>query len=346
MEGTAISGKRGLSSRNRTMYSRKTYSLMSRIGFANRTIRPLAALKRTCRKFHLLALFLMLFLVLPASSLLLPKRCLPVTLAPEMIAEQVEVPTLVLSSYSRSNSTRVSVTSGIRIAGDHVILNATWTPKKSVNRTGIVVNATAIPSVINATSQSNSVEIDTRTLGNNATCRVTVTTQLVNGTQLSQVFTNVFLGNFFVPHVKVLTPNGGEKWDGQHNITWIGWDKNSDDVLTYEVLLSPDDGETFQLLASELSVDWLQWDFSGFLNMSTYIIMVRVSDGIYQTSDTSDTSFTAGTVNPTSKTSTTPTTSSLPGFPGDLQLALFIAAAIIIGALFSVVVYYQAKHLA
>lgn len=255
------------------------------------------------------------------------------------------MPTLVLSSYSRSNSTPMPVTSGLRIAGDHIILNATWIPKKSANGTVIVVNASAIPSMINATSLTNSVEIDTRALGNNATCKITVTTKLVNGTSLSQIFTNVFLGNFFVPHVRVLSPNGGEKWEGQHNITWTGWDKNSDDILTYEVLLSPDDGETFQLLASELSVDWLQWDFSGFLNMSTYIIMVRVSDGIYQTSDTSDSSFTAGMVNPTS-TSLPTTTTTPPSIPlGEIQLALFIAAAIIIGALFSVVVYYQAKHL-
>ncbi len=318
---------------------------MSRIRLVDRTRKALVGLKMTCCKFHSLAFFVILFLVLPTSSLLLPEPCFPASHTPELVAEQVEVPTLVLSSYSRSNSTPMPVTSGLRIAGDHIILNATWIPKKSANGTVIVVNASAIPSMINATSLTNSVEIDTRALGNNATCKITVTTKLVNGTSLSQIFTNVFLGNFFVPHVRVLSPNGGEKWEGQHNITWTGWDKNSDDILTYEVLLSPDDGETFQLLASELSVDWLQWDFSGFLNMSTYIIMVRVSDGIYQTSDTSDSSFTAGMVNPTS-TSLPTTTTTPPSIPlGEIQLALFIAAAIIIGALFSVVVYYQAKHL-
>ncbi len=327
------------------MYSMMIYNLMSRIRPADRTRKTLAGLKMTCCKFHPLAFFVILFLVLPTSSLFLSEPCFPASPTPELVAEQVEVPTLVLSSYSRFNNTHVPVTSGLRIEGDHIILNATWVPKKSVNITGIVVNATAIPSVINATSQTNSVEIDTRALGNNATCKITVTTKLVNGTSLFQIFTNVFLGNFFMPHVKVLSPNGGEKWAGQHNITWTGWDKNSDDILTYEVLLSPDDGETFQLLASDLSVEWLQWDFNGFLNMSIYIIMVRVSDGIYQTSDTSDSSFTAGTVNSTSTSSTTPTTTTPSVFPGNIQLALFIAAAIIIGALFSVVVYYQAKHL-
>lgn len=310
----------------------------------DRTRRALVGLKMTRCKFHSLAFLAILFLVLPTSSLLLSAPYFPASTTPELVAEQVEVPTLVLSSYSRSNSTPMPVTSGLQIAGDHIVLNATWIPKKSVNSTGIVVNATAIPSVINATSQTNSVEIDTRALGNNATCKITVTAKLVNGTSLSQIFNNVFLGNFFVPHVKVLSPNGGEIWTGQQNITWIGWDKNSDDVLTYEVLLSPDDGETFQLLASQLSVEWLQWDFHGFLNKSTYIIMVRVSDGIYQTSDTSDSSFTAGTMNLTPTDTTIPTTTPLVP-PEDIQLALFISAAIIIGALFSVVVYYQAKHL-
>ena len=318
---------------------------MSRIRLADRTRKALVGLKVTCCKVHPLVLFFIFFLVLPTSSLLLPGTRLATSPTQNLIADQVDVPTLLLSSYSRLNSAPVPVTSNIRIGGDHIILNATWIPKKSANGTVIVVNASAIPSVINATSQTNSVEIDTRALGNNATCKITVTTKLVNGTLLSQIFTNVFLGNFFVPHVKVLSPNGGEKWGGLHNITWTGWDKNSDDILTYEVLLSPDDGETFQLLASELSVDWLQWDFSGFLNMSTYIIMVRVSDGIYQTSDTSDSSFTAGTVNPTSTSLPTTTTTTPPIPIGEIQLALFIAAAIIIGALFSVVVYYQAKHL-
>jgi len=255
--------------------------------------------------------------------------------------QSAETPTLALTYYSRLNTTPAFVTSGIRISGDHIMLNATWSPKDYANGTEIIVNATAIPNVIKASSDTNSVEIDTRTLGNNVTCSINVTTWLLNGTSISEVFTNVFLGNFFVPFVEVLSPNGGEVWTGSHNITWIAKDKNIDEQLTFEVHLSADNGESFQLLGSELTKTWMWWDFSIFLNLSSYIIKVHVFDGIYESFDLSDGNFTAGTIGPTDlPSSTTPVPLS-----DETQTAIFIAAAIIMSAFLSVVVYYQAKRL-
>jgi hypothetical protein len=160
---------------------------------------------------------------------------------------------------------------------------------------------------------------------------------LYNGTSAKQTFTNVFLGNFFVPHVRVISPNGGEHWTGAHNITWFGWSNNSDEQLTYEVLLSSDSGTTFQLLSKGLNNTWFTWYTQGFLNISTYVVEVRVFDGIYTSHDTSDGTFSAGDI-PVTTTATT----TVPDH--SLVVALFISAAIISCAIMSLIVYYAAKR--
>jgi hypothetical protein len=252
-----------------------------------------------------------------------------------------EVPTLSLCYYSNWNDTLLPVTSGDRISGDHIILNATWSPSQNAIGSLIEVNATAIPMVIRASSNESSVEIDTRALGNNATVTINCTTWLTNGTPLSQLTENVFLGNFFKPHVELVSPNGGEVWTGVHNITWQAWDNNTQESLTFEVLLSADGGKTFQLLESDFTSTYVEWDTSGFTNLSTYMVQVRASDGIYVVADTSDSVFTAGDVDtgPPDSTTTDTTTEG----DEDLRTALFIAAAIILSAFFAVIVYYLAK---
>ncbi|TFG15499.1 hypothetical protein EU537_00330 [Candidatus Thorarchaeota archaeon] len=253
-----------------------------------------------------------------------------------------ELPTLSLFYYSNWNDTLLPLDSGDRISGDHITLNATWSPSENANGSLIEVNATAIPMVIAASNNESSVEIDTRALGNNATVTINCTTWLTNGTPISQLIENVFLGNFFKPHIEIVSPNGGEVWTGVHNITWQAWDNNTQESLTFEVLLSADGGKTFQLLESDLTTTWVEWDTTGFSNLSTYMVQVRASDGIYVEDDTSDSTFTAGDVatGPPNSTTTDTTTNG----NEDLRTALFIAAAIILSAFFAVIVYYLAKR--
>ncbi|RDE14796.1 MAG: hypothetical protein C4K47_03710 [Candidatus Thorarchaeota archaeon] len=229
----------------------------------------------------------------------------------------------------------MTVHSGDTISGDHIILNATWTPLGLVVKTRIVVNATAIPKAISNESSSTTASVDTRQLGNNASCVIIASAWLYNGTFVEETVTNVFIGNFLVPHVRVISPNGGEHWTGAHNITWFGWDNNSEEELTYEVRLSSDSGLTFQLLSKGLNKTWFTWYTQGFLNISTYVVEIRVSDGIYMNRDTSDAPFTAGDVLVTRTTTTTDQ-----GF----IIGLFISAAIISSAVMSLVVYYAAKR--
>jgi len=285
-----------------------------------------------------MALILMLLLV-STSLFWSASVCTPHTPVPVEHTPSSDNPHLSLAYFSQWNHTETTVHSGDTISGDRIVLNATWTPSGLVNRTRIEVNATAIPRTISNESQSTSAWIDTRGIGNNATCIITAYGWLFNGSLVKQVVTNVFLGNFFVPHVRVTSPNGGERWTGPHNITWIAWDNNTDETLRYEVLFSSDSGLTFQLLGKRLNNTWFTWHTEGFLNLTTYMIEVRVSDGIYTSNDRSDATFTVGDVSITSTTTTTTTITT----DNNFILGLFISAAIISSAIMSLIVYYAAK---
>ena len=81
---------------------------------------------------------------------------------------------------------------------------------------------------------------------------------LSNGTVISTEFTDVFIGNFFVPKVEVIAPNGGENWTSQHNITWTASDVNADDALLFDVLFSDDSGTSFEILIESTNQTWFE----------------------------------------------------------------------------------------
>jgi len=288
-------------------------------------------------------LALLLLIISPGLSLFAQPQISDVYLSSDFV-QSAETPTLSLSYYSRWNTSFTPLSSGAQIIGDNIILNATWYPTDLSNRTLIQVNATAIPTVIENDSNTSSVEINTRPIGNNATCIINVTTWLTNGTELSEMFYDIFLGNFFIPHVTVLTPNGGEVWGDVHNITWYAWDNNTDETLTYDILFSDDAGLSFQRLTSGLTNTWFEWNTSEFQKQNSFLIEVRVQDGIYTNFDRSDSVFTAGNITSiTTPPSSTPTTTTTEPVPFDFRIATFVAAAIMAAAILSMIVYYQAK---
>ena len=284
-----------------------------------------------------------------------------------------------LTFTSDWNTTPTVVNAGDRVIGDRIVLNASWIGGEEVNRTQIIVNATAVPLWIIKESTKPYVTINTRSIGANHTCTINMTAWLVNGSSINERIQNVILDNFFTPHIRVLSPNGGEVWTGTNNITWIAWDNNSQETLTFEVLLSADDGQSFMLLATGIENFWYPWNCSDFLLLDTYLIEVRVSDGIYSSFDRSDDSFTAGEITITSTTTTitvtstttvitttsvvtttmtttetiitssetsstsTPTTSASPS-GSNFLLAIGLASAIIGSAVLAVVVYYIATR--
>ena len=155
-----------------------------------------------------------------------------------------EEPILNLTYTTLTNLNPRVITSNSKIAGDHILVKAEWTPTV-VNRSRLEINAPAIPATLMEDQNSPSVQIDTRYLGNNATCAITATAYLTNGSVISQYFVNIYIGNFFVPKVTVLTPNGGEEWTGVHNITWSASDGNIADTLRFEVAVSSNSGASF-----------------------------------------------------------------------------------------------------
>ncbi|MCF2137391.1 MAG: hypothetical protein K9W43_09170 [Candidatus Thorarchaeota archaeon] len=262
-------------------------------------------------------------------------------------------PNVSLTFTSLWNSTPTVVHAGDRISGDHIVLHSRWVPNTTISMSIISVNATVVPKAISAQNNSAEVSIDTRLLGNNFTCQINMTAILANGSVITSLLENVFLGNFFTPTVQVITPNGGEVWHGLNNITWVASDKNSDETLTYDVFVSSDGGLTLMLLTSDLNRTWYLWNCSPFTRSSTYIIAVRVSDGIYSSMDMSDDVFTAGDIVTTTTTTSTTTTSSttatttttaLPTLRLEGPIVTFLLASLISSVAMALFVYYSAKR--
>ena len=245
-----------------------------------------------------------------------------------------------LSYTSRTNLTDTPVKSGDTIAGDHVVLKSEWTPSL-VNRTRLEINAPAIPRILALELDQLTLEIDTRVLGNNASCIITSTAWLTNGSVIAVQFTNVYIGNFFVPEVKVIAPNGGEDWTSIHNITWTASDVNADDVLRFDVMLSTDSGKSFETLISSFNRTWFEWDCHGLPRLDTYMVRIRVTDGIYYNSDTSDDTFTAGTIATTTTTTTTGPPTTTPGL--EPRIIAFVAILLFSSGVMALVVYYAAR---
>ena len=294
----------------------------------------------TFRKLSVLLLLLMLassFALSAVSMMRIHDNQCAVTRTINTRAE--EPPALSLTYYTHWDSIKIDVNAEDQLEGDHIILNATWNPGTEINRTRIEVNATAIPAVISNERNGNTVEIDTRALGSNFTCVINSTIWFHNGTTLTELVSNVFLGNFFVPVVNIVSPNGHEVWTGTNNITWNAWDLNEDEELTFEVLVSSDSGTTFQLLSAGLTETWFLWDCSTFLNLSTYVVEVRVSDGIFSSHDISDAPFRAGEIRQPD-TSTTPSTTVEEIDP---RVIMFLTVLIISSGFIAFVVYYSSK---
>ncbi len=120
--------------------------------------------------------------------------------------------------------------------------------------------------------------LDTYELRKNTTAIVSFTAWLNNGSKIIYVLGNVTFCNFFKPEVRITEPDRLVDIVGDVVITWTVTDDNADDEHFFEVLLSADGGDTFQLLAKNITMLTYTWDSSGFLVKDTYDVMVRVYD--------------------------------------------------------------------
>ncbi|HMB90680.1 MAG TPA: T9SS type A sorting domain-containing protein [Rhodothermales bacterium] len=93
-----------------------------------------------------------------------------------------------------------------------------------------------------------------------------------------------------VPEVRVLSPNGGERFDeGMVHVAWEGHDADGDS-LTYFVQFTPDDGQTWLTLAHFTDRDPQDFDadISDLAPGNQGRIRVTASDGLNTTIDLSD----------------------------------------------------------
>ncbi|MDF1541217.1 MAG: hypothetical protein P1Q69_20130, partial [Candidatus Thorarchaeota archaeon] len=150
-------------------------------------------------------------------------------------------------------------------------------------------------------------EIDTYDLGANASYALLVNSQTGTNIQYAMEIPDVTINNFFKPHLENLTIDHVAV---QVAIDWDMFDLNADDNHTYEVLLSSDNGVSFQLVAAGITDTEYEWDSAGFL-IRDYIVQVRVTDSYGLTDSVTSAAFEAGTVTITTSTTTTTTTTTL-----------------------------------
>ena len=92
------------------------------------------------------------------------------------------------------------------------------------------------------------------------------------------------------PIVVLESPNGGEVISGKAMISWNGSDVDLDE-LSYSVLVSPDNGITWEIIAFDIQQTEFTWDPHGFPPSSKYLIKVIATDGINTGQDYSDNKF-------------------------------------------------------
>lgn len=294
-------------------------------------------------------LALMISLVIPMTTPMTPERDSISDHHPLEFVSLADAPRCTLTYHTLSDTTEKPVTSNSLIAGDHVILKAEWNGSQ-IDRTRLEVSAPAIPATLVQDTDTNTTILDTRYLGNNATCTINASVWLINGTSFFKVFENVYIGNFFVPAITVISPNGNEIWTGINNITWIASDVNAADLLRYDVLISSDNGITFNTIVSSITTNWFEWNCSALDKLDTYLVEVRVTDSIYFSSDRSDSTFTAGdivhttTTTTTNTTTTTTTNTTTTTTTIDARLTAFVVILVASCSIMAIVVYYAARR--
>jgi hypothetical protein len=92
------------------------------------------------------------------------------------------------------------------------------------------------------------------------------------------------------PTVAVISPNGSESWGDQQTIAWEAGDPDGDNLF-YDVLFSPDSGQTWLPLAVRLGQTSYTVDTRHLATTHAGLIRVVASDGFNTTLDESDAPF-------------------------------------------------------
>ncbi|MHA2424361.1 MAG: hypothetical protein ACXAEF_06210, partial [Candidatus Thorarchaeota archaeon] len=151
------------------------------------------------------------------------------------------------------------------------------------------------------------VTYDTYDLGRNGTFQVQLTADTNTNLDFELNFAGLTFNNYFKPYVESVDVTGA---GAVKTVTYTMSDLNAGDTHEFEVLLSSDGGDTFQLIATGLTALTYDWDSTGFLE-ANYTVKVRVEDSYGLTDEMDSDEFEAGTI-PYTPPVTTPTTPTTP----------------------------------
>jgi len=129
------------------------------------------------------------------------------------------------------------------------------------------------------------------------TSTTTTTTTLTSTSTTTSIYYN------HPPEVSINYPNGGETVSGIIDITWNGYDSDGDAIF-YTVYYSPDFGNTWVEIISNILMNHYSWD-TRTVPDGSYIIKVKATDNYLTTEDNSDGIFTvANDISSSSETTT------------------------------------------
>ncbi|MFW9928837.1 MAG: right-handed parallel beta-helix repeat-containing protein, partial [Candidatus Thorarchaeota archaeon] len=129
----------------------------------------------------------------------------------------------------------------------------------------------------------------------------------------------------FITAPTVIYPNGGETLRGNVDVKWTKSTDNEGHKVYYEVFYSPDNGQTWNSIAKDLSSTSYKWETSKLTSGDQYLIKVNAYDkyGV-EISDISDSTFTIKSHISSSQTITTSPGYNLMVLLIGLSIALFL----------------------
>ncbi len=180
----------------------------------------------------------------------------------------------------------------------------------------------------------STVTYDTYDLGRNGTFQVKISAWTDTNEMFVINYAAITFQNYFSPVLSNIevTGTGAVK-----TITWDASDLNAQDTHVFEILISDDGGENFQLLATGLTALEYEWDSTGF-EINNYTALVRVTDSYGLTDSIESDEFEAGTVEPPEPTEPTDTETDT-GFFGLDPLVLGLIAGIGVGVVVVLILF-------
>ncbi len=175
---------------------------------------------------------------------------------------------------SNWNSTSQSVDNDTVIVGDHIILNATFNREllgMNISRSELRL-IHSLGSTFTAKANGNCICLDTYYV-NRMNMTYDISAIGYNEVNESIEFSRkaITLCNFFAPELKLHIPVELPDDYLTLNISWDCIDLNEDEVNFFDVFISSDSGESYLLLARNLTVLSYIWNSTGFLERDYYI---------------------------------------------------------------------------